>query len=435
MSFRLPAGFWKSFAQDVWRKQPRVFKNVHEGRLFAPPEELFRIAAEETAHLARTAGARSDFGCHISLGKAMIMQDHIRLMPAEGDGSFDGWAARLGREEGRQGFMYYMNSAQRRSPLLFQRYREFTEGLFEQIGLPSWKVSTDMFVGDYPETPFGVHKDVVDNFHFVAAGRKRMLLWPYETLLPYVKEGVDASGIDYALQLRSLKDIREQAIVLEGDPGDLLYWPGHFWHCAEGTGGVVATSSCYIDLVYSPLMGLSDVVNEKLRPVEEPHPFTPYVPERRQELAGAIPEKLRDTTRRVAQGLKELVDGGLEREMELTWLRYVSGGGFLRVPPPASGVVLDEGQALKLVPTSNLVWRKLASGEIGCAANALVEVYPESHGLLQTLQRLSGGGAHRVGALLDEAKEELQGSTVVWSRERLRELLTTLVAQRALAPA
>lgn len=178
-----------------------------------------------------------------------------------------------------------------------------------------------------------------------------------------------------------------------------------------------------------------DVVQEKLHPIRELHPPTPYSPERRQELAGAIPAQLRETTRRVSQGLKELVEGGLERELELTWLRYVSGGGFLRVPPPETGVVLDEARALKLVPESNLLWRKLAGGELACAANGLVQCYPESRGLVETLQRLSGGGSHRPGALLDEAKEELRGSTVVWSRERMRELLTTLVAQRALIPA
>ncbi|MFL5355011.1 cupin-like domain-containing protein [Archangium sp.] len=436
MSFRLPTEFWKSFAQDVWRKQPRVFENPFGGRLFAPPEELFRMAAAETERFAQTAGSRSDFSCHVNVGKAMVLQDQTRLMPNAADGSFQGWDARLNREEGIRGAMYFMNSTQRRSPLLYQRYREFTDGLFTQIGLPTWKINTDMFIGDYPETPFGVHKDVTDNFHFVALGRKRILLWPYESLLHYVQPGMDVSEIEFSLQLRGLKEIREQAIVLEGGPGDVMYWPGHFWHCAEGTGSLVASSSCYIDLFYSPLMEtFPDVVQETLHPIRELHPATPYSPERRQELAGAIPEQLRDTTRRVSQGLKALVEGGLERELELTWLRYVSGGGFLRVPPPATGVVLDEARALKPVPESNLIWRKLANGEIACAANGLVRCYPESRGLVETLQRLAGGGSHRPGALLDEAKQEHQGSTVVWSREKLRELLTTLVEQRALVPA
>ncbi|WNG49638.1 hypothetical protein F0U60_40105 [Archangium minus] len=205
----------------------------------------------------------------------------------------------------------------------------------------------------------------------------------------------------------------------------------------DAVGALVVSNAYSVDIIYSPLMEtFPDLVGEKVQSVEEPHPMTPYEPERRQELAGAIPGMLHDTTRRVVQGLKELVEGGgLARELELTWLRYVSGGGFLRVPPSASGVVLDETQALKLVPESNLVWRKLASGEIGVAANGLVECYPESRGLLETLQRLLGGGAHRVGALLEEAKEELRGGTVVWSRERMRELLTTLLAQRALVRA
>ncbi|HYO73610.1 MAG TPA: hypothetical protein VEU33_46845 [Archangium sp.] len=90
------------------------------------PEPSAQRTRERAEHLLRTVMPSGH--------KAMIMQDHIRLMPAEGDGSFDGWAARLSREEGREGFMYYMNSAQRRSPLLFQRYREFTGGLLTPSG-------------------------------------------------------------------------------------------------------------------------------------------------------------------------------------------------------------------------------------------------------------------------------------------------------------
>ena len=436
MSFHLPTGFWKSFAQDVWRRQPRVFKNVYAGRLFVTPQELFDIAAVQTESFARSAGTRSDFSSHISLGKTMVINDSARLMPSAGDGSFEGWLARVRPEVGGQGVMYYMNSTQRRSPLLYQRYREFSDGMFAQIGLPSWKINTDMFVGDYPETSFGVHKDVTDNFHFIALGRKRMLLWPYESLLRYVQEGLDVTQLEFSLQLRGIKEIREQAIVLEGEPGDLLYWPGHFWHCAESTGGLVASSSCYIDFLSSPLTeAFHGLVDEKLQPVREAYPFTPYAPERRQQLAEALPERLRDITRQVSQGFRQLAEGGLERELEFTWLRYVSSGGFKSVPPPEPHPVLDEARAMKLVPESNLVWRELPGGELGCAANGLVRAFPRSAGLVETLQRLSGGGAHRVGALLDEAKEEKREGAGVWSRERMRELLTTLVSWRALVPA
>jgi 50S ribosomal protein L16 3-hydroxylase len=132
------------------------------------------------------------------------------------------------------------------------------------------------------------------------------------------------------------------------------------------------------------------------------------------------------------QGLRQLVEGGLEREMELTWLRFVSGGGFLQGPLPASHVTLDEARSVRLVSEAGLVWRKLASGELAFAVNGHATALPESRGLPQVLQRLSGGGAHRVRALLDEATEERRGETVVWSRERMRELLTTLLSQHAL---
>jgi hypothetical protein len=169
--------------------------------------------------------------------------------------------------------------------------------------------------------------------------------------------------------------------------------------------------------------------------LQDNKPFTPYAPSRRQELAGEVPEGMRNATRQVVEGMRALVEGGLERELELTWMRYVSAGGFSVVPPPAEDVVLDEAQAMKLAAHAGFVWRKLSNGELAFAANGHATCLPESRGLAEVLRRLSGGGAHRLGALLDEAVEERQGNTVVWSRERMREVLTALVAKRALVRA
>ncbi|PTL79243.1 hypothetical protein [Vitiosangium sp. GDMCC 1.1324] len=437
MSFQPPTGFWKSFAREVWGKQPRVFKKVFGGELLASPEELFRVASEETVRYAPTAGAwMRPRPSRVAIERGQLMVQ-LPYMPRQEDGSFEGWARRMRQETKGQSFCFHMSGLQSRSNLIFERYRQFTDGLFQEIGLPPWRIDSDIFAGDYRETPFGVHKDVTGNFAFIAEGHKRMLLWTYESLLPYTKGGLDPESLDFTLQIRSFTELPPPAMALEGEPGDLFYWPGSFWHCAEGTGGLSVTNNLAIYLNTSPLVdSMPDKVFEAvLPPLEEDMSFTAYEPARRQELAGALPESLRDSTRRAVEGLKRLVDGGLEREMELSWLRYVSGSGFLQVPPPDSGAVLDEARAMKLATHAGLVWRKLASGELAVAANGNVTCFPESRGLVELLQRLSGGGSHRVGALLDEAVEERQGGSVVWSRERMRDVLTALVAKRALVGA
>jgi 50S ribosomal protein L16 3-hydroxylase len=437
MSFRLPVGFWKNFAEEIWDKQPRVFKNLFDGRSLAPLEELFRVVTEEEARYAQIAGDWMKPRPHrVIIDKGQVTVE-LPYMPRQADGSFEGWARRMYQELPGRGFMFHMQSLQSRSPLLFERYRQFTDGMFEQIGLPSMRVDADMFAGDYSETFFGVHKDLTGNFAFILTGRKRMLLWPYESLLPYVSGSLDPSGLDFALQLRTFKELPEPPIVLEGEPGDLFYWPGRYWHVAEGTGSLSITNNLAVYKTYSPLVdSFPDKVFEVLQPnINQNMPFIPFDRERRQEQADTPPAELRSASARVVEGLRKLVEGGFEQEMELTWLRYLSGGGYTLVPPPATGVVLDEAQAMKLVPDAGLVWRKLSSGEIGVSANGLATCFPESRGLVATLQRLTGGGAHRVGALLDEAVEEHQGDKVVWSREQLRALLTELAAQRALVRA
>jgi 50S ribosomal protein L16 3-hydroxylase len=436
MSFRLPVEFWQSFAEEVWDKHPRVFKNLFGGQPLIPLEELFRIVADEEAQYAQIAG---DW-MRPSLSRVIIDKGQLTLrlpyMPRHADGSFEGWARRLSQELPGRSFLFHMHRLQSRSPLIFERYRQFTDGLFEQVGLPTFRLDSDMFAGDYSETFFGVHKDLTANFAFILTGRKRMLLWPYESLLPYVKGSLDPSQIDYALQLRTFKEIREPPIVLEGEPGDVFYWPGRYWHCAEGTGSLSITTNLAIYLAYTPMDTLPAKVFEALQPPsEETAPFMPFDPARRQEMAGTLPEVMRRATTHLVTQMKRLLEGGVEREMELMWLRHLSSGGYMSVPPPETGVVLDEAQAMKLQPEAGLVWRRLATGEIGVSANGLAACLPESRGLVELLGRLSGGGAHRVGALLDEAAEERRGAEVVWSRERMREVLTELAAQRALVRA
>lgn len=434
MSFQPPPGFWKNFAEEIWDKQPRVFKQLFEGRLLAPQEELFRVVAETTARYAPVAGdwmKRAPFRMSVDKGSLSVQVPYV---PRHEDGSFEGWAQRLYKEQPGRSFLFHINGVQTASSLLFERYREFTEGLVEHVGLPSWRLDADLFVGNYRETPFGVHKDMAQNFALIISGRKRLLLWPYETLLPYAGGSLDPRELDFALQVRGLDAIREPPIVLEGEPGDVFYWPGHFWHCAQGTGSLSLTNNLAFYTTGNPMLHrLMEQTFEKVGPLyDHTQPVTPYVPARRQELASAVPQGMRDSTQQMVAGLKQWVEGGLERELELMWMQYVSGGGFSQVPPPASDVVLDETQAMKLAPRAGLVWRKLNNGELAFAANGLASCQPESGGLVELLHRLSSGGAHRVGALLDEVVEERQGNTVVWSRERMREVLTTLVAQRAL---
>ncbi|WP_375766557.1 cupin domain-containing protein [Archangium gephyra] len=438
MSFRLPVGFWKTFAAETWDQQPRVFKNLFDGRLLIPTEELFRVVADEQAQYAQVAG---DW-MKPRISRLIIDKGEVVLrlpyMPRHEDGSFEGWTQRLYKELPGRGFLFHMQRLQSRSRLMFDRYRQFTDGLFEQIGLPSYRVDADMFAGDYSETFFGVHKDLAGNFAIILTGRKRMLLWPYETLLPYVTGNLDPSNLDFTLQLRSMKEIREPPIVLDGEPGDVFYWPGRFWHCAQGNGALSITTNLAVYHTSNPLAdSFPEKVFEVLGPaISDSMAPTPFEPARRQELASAVPETLRGATAHVVEGLRKLVEGGFfEREMELTWLRYVSGGGYTIVHPPATGVVLDDSQAMKLLPEAGLVWRKLSSGEIGVSSNGLSECFPESRGLVETLHRLAGGGAHRVGALLEEVVEERQGDKVVWSREHLRALLTTLASQHALVRA
>jgi hypothetical protein len=432
-SYRLSSEFWRSFAASTWEREPRVYRGLFGGRLLCPEEELFRVIAEETARYAQVAGSSAHGRrCRLSVDRSEVIEP-LDLLPRAGDGDFHGWSRRMYREIPGRDFSLNMSSIQAGSTLLYGRYRQFLAGLFEEIGLPPGHVDSDVFIGDYRETPFGVHKDIVGNFSFLVSGPKRLLLWPYETLLPYVRGTIDPRPLDYALPLATFQDIREEPIVLEGVPGDVFYWPGHFWHCAEGGGTLSVTNNLAILLRGSPL---SETFRSNLLAALRPlagTSFFPIDPPRRRGLAMDMPGPLRAAAQRAAAELRSSLDGPLERELELTWLRYVSGGGFLQVPPPCEPPPLGDRDAVAAPEDAGLVWRRLAGGEIAVAANGHATCFADSARLVRALELLLGGGAHRVGALVGRDDDSPDAGTGRDTGEDVRRLLSALGAGRALA--
>ncbi len=95
------------------------------------------------------------------------------------------------------------------------RVREFLSGIYQFIGMPVEATEASVFLGNYEKTPFGLHKDTCSMFMFVVAGRKRIRAWPDEYFRG--KENV-ANTLDY-------EQFLNDAVTLEGGPGDVIYWP------------------------------------------------------------------------------------------------------------------------------------------------------------------------------------------------------------------
>lgn len=93
------------------------------------------------------------------------------------------------------------------------------------------------FAGDYRRTPFGFHLDPHQEgvFQYVLEGRRRGLFWEGLTL-----SDQDAAWVEDTNGLVSPE--REPEVVIELEPGDLVFWPGTHLHGFEADGPSMALS-------------------------------------------------------------------------------------------------------------------------------------------------------------------------------------------------
>lgn len=172
--------------------------------------------------------------------------DAVPFFPTVAHGSFEDYAAHLGRVFNGKRFGFVVNNLHLYDFDFWHASFPFFRQLFAKRGVPKGGVSFDLFLGNYRRTPFGIHKDSQDVYTWVLGGKKRFCLWPFErfagrkelTLAYDELEKKDAQiRVQDEAEYRALID---EAITLEGEPGDLMFWPASFWHVADNPEGSLA---------------------------------------------------------------------------------------------------------------------------------------------------------------------------------------------------
>src|SRR5262249_19781349 len=105
------------------------------------------------------------------------------------------------------------------------------------------KAEAVVFLRNHEATSFGVHRDEASVFLLPVEGCKRILAWPPGEL----EAGeVRFASLDYEAH-------RGRALVMEGEPGDVLYWPSSHWHVGESVTPWSASISLGIRLHFQPV--------------------------------------------------------------------------------------------------------------------------------------------------------------------------------------
>lgn len=368
--------FWRDFVAQHWNQRPALFKGLLGSSLLLQLDELRRVllrAAEDT-----------------STGTRSLWIDRRKLTPGEtatsrivaDDTSVEAYLDRLGGGREVFGVQYSLHP---HSADLWLRVRDFVSGLFGQIGIPPG-CDTDLCLGKYSATPRGPHRDEHNNFAFVLAGTKRFLFWPdgyfEQRGVPVLSVGATSVGFDQTSKhwprelgaWRPFERFFDDAIVLEGRPGDVFFWPHSYWHMAvcdprEMTLalGISLFSRSRVDFL-SELVGTLTKQAVPTSPAERILSWA--VPANPSQTPAALDQVVADL-----EGLRHVLDAGVLRSiLSEQWRAHLSGSGFGSIPARESSEIPADVGRVRIDARYPATWQEQAGGIRVWANGTAIEV-------------------------------------------------------------
>jgi hypothetical protein len=384
--------FWSGFVRRFWGRRPTVIRRPF-ARAIASPAEVF---AAMTAATDRLRTDDHDFA--LTIDGVRVGADVERWLPRKKDGSLEGLAARIASDLPGSSFAVFVRAFQLELGWEFlRRVRFFLSGLYARVGVPADRAEVDLFAGSYPRTRSGIHRDSADVFCFVTEGRKRIRVWPRATF----PDGA------YWYGLGAGRGRLARSTCLDGEAGDILYWPSSCWHVGESRGGTVSSLSLGLYRQDSLAATAARLVGDEAARELGADNLIEALPSSIGQLRAAPPRALRAferASRNVAVAL-------LRRRME-----QVAGYGFGHLPLPSTRGRLRASSLYAADRAFPILWRAVG-GTVIIAANGRSIALPRSKALRGMLGALNRGAAVSLSRRTGAADPHL--------REALRFLLVT----------
>jgi hypothetical protein len=396
--------------EQGWQRRPLVIKNAFPAA-FLTEQEAFDAWR---AFIQTVPASRWGDLVRVYRGSER-MPNQEQFLPAASDASWDSYLRRLHEQNGSREWGLCLTDPQSASATVFQRLLTFLDSLYGRIGIPRGGCNPDLFMMNHEVSFFRLHKDAEDVFTFVVTGRRRFLLWPFETFSGIAGLNASQSRTSHLLFEVDYDAYRSQAVVLEASAGDLLYWPAEWWHVGESNGELAVTLAVGIIHHANPMGQMIGAADRLMR--------------RRGERLPSLPWQTADTAGRTIASYTEwmrdlLADDGLWTEVRRGLLSWVTRCGLKRVPPPVRrSTPLDDEQWLAVTSPSTIACEG-NEASLFCSVGGHDLVLTPGAPAMALLETLSRGGAHRVGALIDDTLARQPAA----DREQIRALLETIEA-------
>jgi 50S ribosomal protein L16 3-hydroxylase len=413
------ASFWDVFVREHWEQRPGVFRTVFSPALISP-RQAFDGAIEACTRWREGQPALLRF----FIENALVQSSLDKYLPVRADAGFDRYAERMTPKLRGQGFALVVNGFSYYDFPLFVRARSFLRGLYERVGIPGDATDLDLFVGNYRHTPFGIHTDTASNFSVVFQGRKRFLLWP----------GPILQGRRDTFHSVDFEEVRAQAIVLEAEAGDVVYWPSSYWHIAESDGSLSGVLNIalylgdfgkrFVDSAESPTTSKASASPEPTLPWDS-HPSG----------AAILPEQLERAIRSESDPRSR--EASRRQAVSRAWLKRITAYNFFRsMPPVAPHRPLKPDDCVQVdAEFPIVVW--VDDARLVCAAHGHTIEVPAVPRVRELIERLNSGAPSTIRELIERATGSARvGELAIDVRsEDILLLLENLLAMRAISKA
>ena len=166
-----------------------------------------------------------------------MIADTDEYLPRPDDASLDGYMARMEKELNGEPYLLAVERAHVASRQIWKTAARFLASLYEATGALPGGVDVEVFVGCYPNTIPGIHRERSGVFVSMVQGSKDILVWP-----------PDAPGLP--LGTARYQQATETARRLRCQPGRLVYWPAMHWHVGESP--AQSTAGLHIAVLAEP---------------------------------------------------------------------------------------------------------------------------------------------------------------------------------------
>ncbi len=319
MSKILTDKFWQNFAKQSWEKKPLLAKNLSSPVSAIGENHIFATLIEYSNH-CRKIKSSSGFKLYVR-GERQHEEDVLQFLPQKKDKNFLGYHQRMNSYFAD--YCLVCDELLQASLHIWQPLQEFTSHLFSYVGFPNRFFEIGLYIGNYRQTPFGVHVDGCGVFSFPVVGHKTFRLWEPS----YVKNNPGLNST------HSYEKYKKRSRTLTASVGDMTYWPSAAWHIAESDGSFSATWSLgvWVDKTHQELIeeSLGPLLKLKLGS-SATEPLTKPLDLECKDNIVKLPKNFKDSL----TTLKKISSDELHDQLLKLWLGLFSQQGF-KVRPAA----------------------------------------------------------------------------------------------------